>query len=158
MATRRKPEEAVAAQGEWVEGDGEGEGKVPTSRLVREIIAESGNLVRKEVELARAELGEKLSLLQKYLINLIVGCAILACALFFLLSALDRGFVSVLATFLDDSVAAWLAPLILALLLGAVGAWLVARARRMLRAEGLVPEKTMATLRENSTWIKERLP
>ena len=125
--------------------------------LVLGLIAESTNLIRQEIELARVELGEKVDLLRRYVSGMAVGVALLACAFFFLLSALDRGFAAALAAWMDERIAVWLAPLILAALLGGIGYWLLTSARRTLRAEGLTPERTVETLRENTTWIKERL-
>ena len=157
MATRRTSPEAVPAQGER-KGEGvEANGEESLGTLIRGIIAESTNLVRQEIELARAELGEKVALLQRYVTAMALGGALLACAFFFLLSALDRGFSAALATWMDDRVAVWLAPLVLAAVLGAIGLWLLMSARRRLKAEGLVPEQTVETLQENTTWIKERL-
>jgi hypothetical protein len=125
--------------------------------LVLGLITESTNLIRQEIELARVELGEKVDLLRRYVSGMAVGVALLACAFFFLLSALDRGFAAALATWMDERIALWLAPLILAALLGGIGYWLLASARRTLREERLTPERTVRTLRENTTWIKERL-
>ena len=157
MATRREPPEAGP---ERVEGEGstaEAAADESTRTLLRGILAESTTLLRQELELARTEIGEKAALLQRYVTALAVAIALLACAFFFLLSALDRGFAAALATWMDDRIAVWLAPLLLAAFLGGVGGWLLARARRTLRAEGLTPERTVQTLRENTHWIKERL-
>ena len=162
MATRREPEEAVPAQGELareVAGEPTGEGDAAsTATLLRGILAGSGHLLRQEVELARVEIAEKLSLLQRQLVSLAAASALLAAAVFFLLSALDRGLGSALGEIMDRRIAAWLAPLILAVTLGLAGAWLLRRARKVLDAEGLLPEETMRSLKENTTWIKERLP
>jgi hypothetical protein len=157
MATRREPPEAGPEPGEEEERRIEAEEDATTGRLLRGIIAESTSLLRQEIELARVELGEKIALLQRYATGMAVGVALLTVALFFLLSALDRGFSAALAGWMDDRVAMWLAPLILAALLGGIGFWLLASARRTLRAEGLAPERTVETLRENTNWIKERL-
>ena len=159
MATRREPPEAGPEQ-EVVEaeaGTGDRGDADSTATLLRGIIAESMRLLRQEIELARAELAEKAALLQRYLTGVAAGGALLACAFFFLLSALDRGFSAALATWMDERIAGWLAPLILAALLGGVGFWLLGNARRALRSEGLTPERTVETLRENTHWIKERL-
>ncbi len=125
--------------------------------LVLGLITESTNLIRQEIELARVEIGDKIDLLKRYVTGVAVGAALLACAFFFLLSALDRGVAAALATWMDERIALWLAPLILAALLGSIGYWLLASARRTLREERLTPERTVRTLRENTTWIKERL-
>ncbi|MBW3628230.1 MAG: phage holin family protein [Gemmatimonadetes bacterium] len=159
MATRREPPEAGPEQAE-VEAEAETAGPDDagsTAALLRGVIAESTRLLRQEIELARAEMGEKADLLQRYVAGVAAGGALLACAFFFLLSALDRGFGAALATWMDERIAGWLAPLILAAILGGVGFWLLSNARRALRSEGLTPERTVETLRENTHWIKERL-
>ena len=157
MATRRaSPEEGPVAGEQEGEGAEAGSGE-SLGTLFRGIIAESTSLVRQEIELARAELGEKMALLQRQVTAMAFGSALLVCAFFLLLSALDRGFTTALASWMDDRIAVWLAPLILAALLGGVGFWLLTSARRTLKQEGLVPEQTVETLQENTTWIKERL-
>ena len=157
MATRREPPEAGDEEVEIEEAAAPPDGDDSVRKLVLGLIVESTNLIRQEIELARTELGEKLDLLRRYTTGMAIGVALLALAFFFLLSALDRGFTVALATWMDDRVALWLAPLILAALLGAIGFWVLTSARRTLRAEGLTPERTVETLRENTTWIKERL-
>ena len=148
MPTRREAPEGVDA------GEGRDES---VKALLLGVLAESTRLLRQEIELARAELGEKVELARRYVAAMALAAALLACAFFFLLSALDRGFAAALATWVDDRVALWLAPLILAAVLGGAGYWLLASARRTLRAEGLTPEQTVESLRENTHWLKERL-
>ena len=157
MPTRREPSEGATEREEDEGTDAEPTGDESVRTLVLGLIAESTNLVRQEIELARVELGEKVALLRRYVTGMAIGVALLACAFFFLLSALDRGFTAALAGWMDDRIALWLAPLILAALLGVIGFWLLSSARRTLRAEGLTPERTVETLRENTTWIKETL-
>lgn len=157
MATRREPPEAGPEQaGVEAEADDRSDAD-STATLLRGVIAESSRLLRQEIELARTEIGEKAALLQRYAAGVAAGGALLACAFFFLLSALDRGFSAALATWMDERIAGWLAPLLLAAMLGGIGFWLLSNARRALRSEGLTPERTVETLRENTHWIKERL-
>jgi hypothetical protein len=157
MATRREPEDGVPTQGEGTGEAGEGSGDGSTGALLRGILAQAATLFRQEVELVRTEVGEKVGMVRRYATAMALGAVLLACAFFFLMSALSRGLGVALALLVDDRIAVWLAPLLLAMLLGGIGYWLLASARRTLRTEGLAPEETVQSLRENTTWIKERL-
>jgi hypothetical protein len=132
-------------------------GEEPAGVLLHALIGESAKLIRQEIELARTELGEKLSLLQRYAVSMVLGGVLFLAALFFLLSALDRGFRVLLEAVVADEVATWLAPLVLAVVLGLLGWMAVAGARRMVRAEGLMLSHTAASLRESTQWIKDRM-
>lgn len=132
-------------------------GEEPVGPLLLALVSESVKLIRQEIELARTEVGEKLALLQRYAVSLALGGILLLAALFFLLSALDHGFRVLLESVVAARVAVWLAPLLLALVLGGIGWLMVAGARRMLRAEGLTLSHTAASLRESTQWIKERV-
>jgi hypothetical protein len=129
----------------------------PIGVLLHAIIGESGKLVRQEMELARTELAEKLVLLQRYTVSMVLGGILFTAALFFLLSALDHGFRIVLEAVVASEVVTWLAPLLLALVLGLLGWAVIASARRMLRVEGLTLSNTAASLRESAQWIKKRV-
>lgn len=155
MPSRPDPEEVRSAQGE-AEGNRSGSATT-TGEILRGIAAESSSLLAQEIELLRAELREKIALLQSYATAMAIGSALMVCAAFFLLSAVDEVFVAVLGTWFGSRVALWLAPLLLAVILGAGGVALLTRARGRLREKGLVPTQTIETLRENTTWIKERL-
>jgi len=139
------------------EPSGDTPGEEPVAALLYALVAESGKLVRQEVELARTELAEKVALVQRYAVSMALGGVLFLAALFFLLSALDHGFRVLLAAVVAAEVATWLAPLILAVLLGAVGWMMIAGARRTLRTEGLTLSHTAASLRESTQWIKDRV-
>ena len=132
-------------------------GEVPAGVLLHALIGESGKLVRQEIELARTELAEKLSLLRRYAVSMLLGGILFLAALFFLLSALDQGFRVLLERVVATEVAVWLAPLLLALVLGVLGWVMTGGARRMLRTEGLTLSNTAASLRESTQWIKDRV-
>ena len=132
-------------------------GEEPVGVLLHALIGESGKLIRQEMELARTELAEKLALLQRYAVSMAVGGILFLAALFFLLSALISGFRVLLEAVVVPEVATWLAPLLLAVVLGLLGWAIVSGARRMLRIEGLTLSNTAASLRESTQWIKDRV-
>jgi hypothetical protein len=54
-------------------------------------------------------------------------------------------------------VAVWLAPLLVGLVLAAVGYSMIKKARETLRHEGIAPRKTTASLQENKEWLKAKV-
>ena len=51
----------------------------------------------------------------------------------------------------------WLAALLVAVIAGALAAWLAMRGRAALSPSALVPHETVATLKEDSEWLKQRM-
>lgn len=138
---------------------------VPTERdkeresipqLLGDLIKELRDLLQQEIALAKTEVRENLSRFQQHLALIAVGGALLLAAALFLLAALNRGVTSLLAQFIDLEVAVWLAPLLLALVVGGAGVLVLKRGTRALAADHLVPEKTLDTLKENQRWIREK--
>lgn len=122
--------------------------------LIRDLGEETGRLVRKEVELAKAEMREKLDVYERNVVKLAVGGALLFGALFVLLVAVNRGLTALLEQFMAVEIAVWLAPLILAGVVALVGWGMVRGAQRAMSREGMVPRKTLETLREERNWMK----
>jgi hypothetical protein len=58
---------------------------------------------------------------------------------------------------MDLDVAAWLSPLILTVVLGAIGWGMFKKAKERMSDEGLAPRRTAAALREDSRWAKEKV-
>jgi uncharacterized membrane protein YqjE len=117
--------------------------------LFAELADETTSLVRKEIELARAELVQNASRIAGGAITLVVGglvallgvqaliaCAILALALW---------------------VAPWLAALIVGAVILAIGAVMVLVGRRRLDLRSLTPRRTLLTLRRDREWAREQL-
>ena len=124
--------------------------------LLRELSTESGNLVRQEVELAKAELREKVGVLQRSAVTMAIGGGLLLAALLTGLWALNMGLTSLLAQMMDLEIAAWLSPLLLTVALGAVGWSMVAKGKEALAREGLAPRETTATLKEDARWARTK--
>jgi hypothetical protein len=119
--------------------------------LVKGILGDIRQLIRDEIALARVEVREQAS--RARLAAMALGTAALA-LLFggtFLLVAVATG----LADLLDWPV--WAGFLAVGVLLGVVGAVMLATGRSRLRAVHPVPEQTVETLKENSEWIAKRL-
>jgi len=117
--------------------------------LLSDLASETILLVRQEIALLKAELHEKFSRVGQGATAVGVGAAfafsgwlvLLACA------------VLALATVLQP----WLAALIVAIVVLAIGGILLLVGKKRLDADNLVPRRTMRTLREDEEWIKERM-
>ncbi len=67
------------------------------------------------------------------------------------------GLTSLLNKFMSLGVAAWLAPLIVGIVLAAVGYSLVKKALATLKHEGIAPQRTTQSLQENKEWLKQKI-
>ena len=121
--------------------------------LFADLWRESSTLVREEAELAKAELSVKVSEVQSGFASLAMGGAILFAGFLVLLAAAVAG----LAQVLPPENAAWLAPLLVGIVVALVGMVVVAKARRELKASRLKPSHTLASLRRDTQLAKEHL-
>jgi hypothetical protein len=126
-------------------------------RIFRDLKDDATALLRQEVALAKREMAAKASTMARNTIFLVlggfVGCY---CLLFLLLSADSLLQAGLFATGFSGTVSAWLAPLLLGMLLGITALFLTLKSLRTLRKQKPVPEQTLATLREDRDWLKGR--
>lgn len=125
--------------------------------LFGDLTSETRTLVQQEVALARAEISEKVTLLQRSTLFMALGGAFAVAALLTLVAALNNGLIALLNEVVALEVAVWLAPLILALVLGGIAWLLIDRGREKLKRERLTLERTADSLREDTRWIKEKV-
>jgi uncharacterized membrane protein YqjE len=123
----------------------------PIGDLVKQLAGQTSALVRQEIDLAKAELTEKGKTAGKgagllggaAVVGLLAGGALTACLILALSEAMD----------------AWLAALIVTVVMGAVAAFLAIRGRDRIRAATPpVPEQTIETVKEDVEWAKTRTP
>lgn len=117
--------------------------------LFAELSRDTSTLVRQELELAGAEMGQRAKSFGKEVAVLVIG-GVVAYAGFL---ALVAGIILVLAELGLDW---WLAALLTGAVVIGVGAALVARARAALQRADLLPRRTIETLKEDREWIKEQ--
>lgn len=118
--------------------------------LVRDLAAETNTLMRQEIELAKAELGEKVRTAGRGA-GMFGGAGVAA---LLALGSLTACAIALLATALDH---VWLSALIVALLWAAGAAVLAMRGRDQVKeAAPPVPEQTVETLKEDVAWAKTR--
>jgi hypothetical protein len=123
----------------------------PIGDLVKQLASQTSTLVRQEIDLAQAEMSQKASIAGKgagllggaAAVGLLAAGALTACLILVLSEAMD----------------AWLAALIVAVVMGAVAAALGLAGRNKVReATPPVPEQTVETVKEDVAWAKTRTP
>lgn len=124
----------------------------PLGELFSDLTRDMVDLVRQEIALARAEMSSKIAGIQTALISVAVGAAVALAGLFILLLAVVRG-VEVL---LPPNIGPWLAPLIVGVVVAAIGYALIKSGSAELTADKLVPHKTMDSLKRDKLVAQEK--
>jgi len=121
----------------------------PTGDLLKELSNETTTLVRQEIELAKAELGEKGKTAG-------LGAGLFGGAGVFALGAFAALTACIIAA-LDSAMPLWLAALIPAVVYGAIAGVLALQGRDKVREAGPpVPEQTTESVKEDVQWAKTR--
>ena len=121
----------------------------PVTALLSDLAGETSTLVRQEIALFKAELNEKLSQMGLGAAALVAGGVIAFSGWFALLAAAILG--------LSYVVAPWLAALIVGVIVIALGAGLALFGKSRLKADALVPHRTLNSLREDQAWIRDQV-
>lgn len=119
-----------------------------TGKLITSLARDAGQLLRQEVELARAELGEKVDQVRKASGEVAGGAAIAHAGLLFLLLAAFLGLDLVVQE-------PWLSALIVGGVVTLIGLALLAAARRNLKATSLKLEKSARSLEEDAELARD---
>jgi uncharacterized membrane protein len=117
--------------------------------LLKDLIDEVSRLIRQELRLAQAESSEKISQVQTGLISIVAGLLLAFAALLVLLQALVIALANV--------VAAWLASVIVGLVVGAIAFVLVKQGQSNLKATNLVPERTLKSVQNDRDMVMEKV-
>ena len=118
--------------------------------LFSDLSRETTTLVRQEVQLAKAELTQSATEAARGIGMLVAGGAVAYAGLLFLLLAIVYGLI-------EAGWDAWLSALAVGLVVVAIGAILVLRARESLKPANLAPRRTVETLKEDQEWAKEQI-
>jgi len=117
--------------------------------LFGELSRETGELIRNEVALARVEVSQKVSRMGRDIGSLAVGGAIAYAGFLAILAAIILG----LAEFIE----AWIAALIVGLVVAGIGYFLVQRGLNNLKRQDIAPTQTIETLKEDTEWAKQQM-
>jgi hypothetical protein len=126
-------------------------------QLLKDLTAETTTLLKQEVDLAKTEMGEKASRVGTNVGSVALGGAVLFAGALALLFAAVNALTEILAHVVSLTVAAWLSPLLLGIVLGAIGYSMVKKALASLKQESVTPRKTTESLQENKEWLKSKM-
>ncbi len=118
--------------------------------LFSDLSRETTTLVRQEVQLAKTELTQSATEVARGIGMLVAGGAVAYAGLLFLLLAIVFGLI-------EAGWDAWLSALAVGVVVVAIGAVLVLRARESLKPANLAPRRTVETLKEDQEWAKEQI-
>ncbi len=118
------------------------------AELITRLSRETVTLVRKEVQLAKAEMSQKASRVGKNVGFLVVGGVVAYTGLLALIAAV----ILVLGLVIPY----WLSAAIVGFVIAAIGAILVVKGANTLRQEDPTPRETVETLQEDREWLKDQ--
>jgi hypothetical protein len=121
----------------------------PLTGLLTKLAQETTTQVRKEFELAKSEVSEKVSQATTGAVSVAAGGMVAFAGLIFILLALTF----YLATMMEP----WLAALIVGGVVTLIGIVLVSMGKSKLSARNLQPTRTIATLQDDKQWAKEQM-
>lgn len=125
--------------------------------LLKELTDETSTLVREEITLAKTEMSEQLRRIGADLGSLVTGAVLLVGALLLLLAAVNLGLIALFDTFMDEDVAMWLAPLVLAAVVGLIGFGMVKKGKEGLQRDVAPPRKTIDSVKQDAHMVKEKV-
>lgn len=127
-------------------------------QLLKDLRDETTLLIRQEVALAKTEVGEKVSTASRNLGFLVTGGLVAyAGAVVLILSLSALVYWGLIAADLEPVLAAFLALLIVGGIVTAIGGALIAKAIATLKDMTVVPERTVASLKNDKDWIKDKV-
>jgi len=126
-----------------------GESRRPVTEILRSLGSDLQKLVAMQIELAIAEVHQKISLAGHALLALACGLLLALAAFLVVLQAVVQA--------LAQSMPAWLAAGLVGLIVAATAAVWIWAALRALHTQNLMPRRTMDALRRDKQLIKETL-
>ena len=121
----------------------------PLGDLFSDLASEVSELVRKEVALAKLEIGQKAKRIGTNVGYLVVGGAVAYAAMLAILAAI----IMLLANVMPG----WGAALLVGGVVGAVAWLLIGKATAALKETDMTPQQTVETLKEDAAWVKQQI-
>ncbi len=121
--------------------------------LISDLFQKSALLVRKEIQLGKAEMNEKVSQRGSAIGALAVGGAIAFAGLLVLLGAAVLGLIEVWP---PAQIHPWLAPLVVGGIVALIGLVVLAVGRKNMRLHNLALSRTVESVRRDKEFVKEQ--
>jgi TRAP-type C4-dicarboxylate transport system permease small subunit len=118
--------------------------------LFADLARETGDLVRKEVALAKAEMSQKAARAGRDIAVLAVGGLIAYAGLLAMIAALIIGLGSL-------GLPWWLSALLVGIVVAGIGYFMIQRGLNALKREDLAPKQTIESIKEDAEMIKEQV-
>ena len=118
-------------------------------QLFSQLSQDVSSLFRQEVRLAKIEMSQKASEAGKHVGFIVAGGFIAYAGFLALLVALILG--------LSEFMAAWLAALIVGIVVAGIGYFLLQKGMNDLKNVNPAPEKTIQTIKEDGQWLKQQV-
>lgn len=122
--------------------------------LFADLSRETADLVRNQIDLAKAEMSRKIDNLQAGLVSMAIGGAVLLLGAVALLIAAIGALDDLLDRWWETN---WLSPLIVALVVLAVGYMLLRSGQSKMTADNLVPRRTIDSFRRDAEFAREQV-
>lgn len=117
--------------------------------LFSELTRETATLFRQEIRLAKTEMSDKVRQAGRGAIEIVAGGLVLFVAF--------QALVLTAILALANAVEPWLAALIVAVAVAAIGGAVLYMGLKNLRRDSLAPKATIDSMRDNTRWAKEQL-
>ena len=126
--------------------------------LLKKLRDDTTTLVRDEISLAKTEISEKVATTSRNVGYLAAGALVAYAALLLILQGLSLMLrEQFILRGMSEANAALLGFLIVGVLVGMIGAVLIAKALNTLKTESLTPTKTAETLKEDKEWVQDKV-
>jgi Putative Actinobacterial Holin-X, holin superfamily III len=126
--------------------------------LLKKLRDDTTTLVRDEISLAKTEISEKIASTSRNVGYLAAGALVAYAALILLLQGISLLLRDLfIMGGMNPAGASLLGFLVVAAVIGAIGALLVVKALKTLKNEPLTPTKTAETLREDKEWVQNKV-
>jgi uncharacterized integral membrane protein len=119
--------------------------------LIGDLAQETTSLVRKEVELAKAEMAEKIDKATTAVVSMAAGGAVLYAGLLVFLVFCVAGLDTILDRWYPTQ---WLAPLIVSVVVLAVGYFLLKAGQKKMQTDTLTPRRTLRSLQRDASFMQ----
>jgi hypothetical protein len=142
----------------WEEPSGQPHDGINIASLLKELRDNIVMLFRQEIALARNELTANARHACRQLTAMAIGGGVaFAGAMVLLMGCASAAAVGLAALGVTAEIAVWLGPLLLGALILAIGLGILQAAKRRFQSGSLMPTRTVQTLKEDTTWAKEKL-
>ncbi|HEU5078890.1 MAG TPA: phage holin family protein [Opitutaceae bacterium] len=126
--------------------------------LLRDLRNETTTLLQQEVALAKAEMADKISRMLGNAVQLAVGGFVAyAGGIIVLLGIADLVASLLIRAGLEPTTSTWISRALIGLIVAITGVIMLSKAKKLMSADDLVPEKTIDTMQDNKEWAEQKI-